>query len=214
MQDSDLAPRVLLVEGANDMHVVIHISKRKGLPHNFCIVETGNIDKLLDAIEVEADVPERQVMGIILDADERPIDRWKEVTKRLNWLRQEEHFSLPELPDQPHSAGTIINGTLRIGIWLMPDNESTGELEDFVATMIPDSDPVWPLSKQYIDDIPSKHRKFKFKKTLRAKVHAWLATREHPRPMGLAIEAEDLDISVANATTFADWLRELFKEEP
>lgn len=214
MSDCDSNPRVLLVEGANDLHVVIHLSKRKGLPHNFCIVETGNIDKLLDAIEVEADVPDRQVLGIILDADERPIDRWNEVTKRLNRLRQEEHFSLPELPDQPNSAGTIVNGTLRIGIWLMPDNKSTGELEDFVAKMIPDTDPVWPLSEQYIDDIPSKHRKFKSKKARKAKVHAWLATRKHPRPMGLAIEAEDLDISVATATSFVDWLRELFKEEP
>lgn len=212
MSDCDSHPFVLLVEGANDMHVVIHLSKRKGLPHNFCIVETGSIDKLLDAIEVEADVPDRQVMGIMLDADERPNERWKEVTKRLNKLRQEEHFYLPDLPDQPNSAGTIVNGTLRIGIWLMPDNKSTGELEDFIATMIPDTDPVWPLSKQYIDDIPFQHRKFKSKKTLKAKVHAWLATREHPRPMGLAIEAKDLDISVANATTFVDWLRELFKE--
>ena len=212
MQDSDLAPRVLLVEGSNDMHVVIHLSKRNGLPHNFCIVETGNVDKLLEAIEVVPDVENRQVVGIVLDADECPNARWKEVTERLNRLGQEEHFYLPELPDQPKPSGTIVNGTLRIGIWLMPDNESTGELEDFVATMIPDTDPVWPLSKQYIDDIPSEHRKFKRKKTLRAKVYAWLATRERPLPMGSAIEVKELDISVSSASTFVDWLRELFQE--
>ena len=214
MSDRSSPPCVLLVEGANDLHVVAHISKREGLPHNFRIVETGNVDKLLDAIEVEADVPERQVMGIVLDADQHPADRWKEVTARLNRLRQEEHFSLPELPDQPISAGTIVNGTLRIGIWLMPDNKSTGELEDFVAAMIPASDPVWPLSEQYIDDIPPEHRKFKSQKAQKAKVHAWLATREYPRPMGRAIEAGDLDISVASASVFVDWLRELFEEEP
>ena len=214
MKGSDSHSRVLLVEGTDDMHVVIQLSKREHLPHNFCIIETGGIDKLLDAIEVEADVAERRVMGIMLDADERPNSRWQSVTDRLNELRREEHFDLPDLPEQPKSTGTILDGTLRIGIWLMPDNGSTGELEDFVAKMIPGADPLWPLSEQYIDDIPSNHRKFKSKKTLRAKVHAWLATRERPRLMGPAIEAGDLDISVANATTFVDWLRELFREEP
>jgi len=153
-------------------------------------------------------------MGILLDADESPADRWRDVTERLNRLRQEEHFSLPELPDHPRSAGTIVEGTLRVGIWLMPDNKSTGELEDFVATMIPDTDPVWPLSEQYIDDIPCQQRKFKTQKAQKAKVHAWLATREYPRPMGRAIEAGDLNTSAASATVFVDWLRELFKEEP
>ena len=214
MSDRNSPPCILLLEGSNDLHVVAHISKREGLPHNFCIVETGNIDRLFDAIEVEADVPGRQVMGIVLDADENPADRWREVTERLNRLRQQEHFSLPELPEQPKSAGTIVDGTLRVGIWLMPDNKSTGELEDFVATMIPDSDPVWPMSQQYVDDIPSQHRKFKSQKAQKAKVHAWLATREYPRPMGHAIEAGDLNTSVSSATFFVDWLRELFQEEP
>ena len=30
----------------------------------------------------------------------------------------------------------------------MPDNEAPGELEDFVAGMIPESDPVWPRSQE------------------------------------------------------------------
>ena len=66
------------------------------------------------------------------------------------------------------------------GIWLMPDNKSPGELEDFIASMIPSEDPVWPLSKDYIDAIPEEHREFKEGKIQRAKVHAWLAAREEP----------------------------------
>ena len=58
---------------------------------------------------------------------------------------------------------------------VLPDNASTGELEEFVADMIPDGDPVWPLSEEYIDSIPAQHRKFIASKTPRAKLHAWLA---------------------------------------
>ncbi len=214
MRESDSHSQVLLVEGSDDLHVVMQLSMREKLPPNFWIIETGGIDKLLDAIEVEADVAERRVMGIMVDADERPNSRWQAIKHRINVLRNEDHFDLPDLPDEPNSTGTIVDGRLRIGIWLMPDNGSTGELEDFVAKMIPGGDPVWPLSEQYIDGIPIKQKKFKPKKTLRAKVHAWLATSERPRPMGQAIRDGELNVAAADVAVFLNWLRELFKEEP
>ena len=92
----------------------------------------------------------------------------------------------------------------------MPDNQSPGELEDFVAQMIPGGDPVWPLSQNYIEGIPAGDRKFASGKTLRAKIHAWLAAREDPRQMGLAIRTRDLDINGAVCTRFTNWLTRLF----
>ena len=160
MQESDSHPRVLLVEGTDDKHVVIHLSERSGLTPNFRIVEKEGKDSLLDAIEVEVDIPGRTILGIILDANDDPNARWQAVTDRLNRLRQEDHFDLPDLPAQPQPGGTIIDGRLRIGIWLMPDNRSTGELEDFVGSMIPSGDPVWPRAEAFIDGIPPDDRKF------------------------------------------------------
>ena len=214
MQESDSHPRVLLVEGRDDKHVVIHLSERSGLAHNFMIVEKEGKDSLLDSIEVEVDIPGRTVLGIVLDANDDLNARWQAVTDRLYRLRQEDHFNLPDLPEQPVPTGTIVEGSLRIGIWLMPDNGSTGELEDFVGSMIPFGDPVWPRAEAYIDGIPPNERKFAPGKIQRGKVHAWLATRQDPRPMGLAIKAGDLDTNAANASAFADWLRTLFLEKP
>ncbi len=212
MQESDSHSRVLLVEGPDDKHVVIHLSERSGLAQNFKIVEKEGKDALLDSIEVEADTPGRTVLGILLDANDSLDARWQAVTDRLSRLRQEEHFDLPELPAQPEPSGTIIEGRLRIGIWLMPDNRTPGELEDFVGSMIPNDDSVWPLSEAYIEGIPLAERKFAAGKMQRAKVHAWLAVREAPRPMGLAIKARDLNIKAANTTIFIEWLRKLFDQ--
>ena len=211
MQESDSHPRVLLVEGPDDKHVVIHLSERSGLTQNFVIVEKEGINSLLDSIEVEVDIPGRTILGIVLDANDNPNARWQALTDRLNRLRQEDHFDLPELPDKPEPSGTIIEGKLRIGVWLMPDNRSTGELEDFVGSMIPSGDPVWPLSEAYIESIPPADRKFAPGKIQRAKVHAWLATREEPRRMGLAIKARDLVTDAANTAAFVNWLRTLFQ---
>lgn len=212
MQESDSHPRVLLVEGPDDKHVVIHLSERSGLTPNFTVVEKEGKDSLLDAIEVEVDIPGRTALGIMLDANDDLDARWQAVTDRLNRLRKEDHFDLPDLPAQPEPGGTIIHVRLRIGIWLMPDNRSTGELEDFVGNMIPSGDPVWPRAQAFIDGIPPDDRKFAPGKVQRAKVHAWLATRESPRPMGLSIRAGDLDANASNTTTFVNWLRELFKK--
>ena len=211
MQESDSHPRVLLVEGPDDKHVVIHLSERSGLTQNFVIVEKEGINSLLDSIEVEVDIPGRTVLGIVLDANDNPNARWQALTGRLNRLRQEDHFDLPELPSRPEPSGTIIEGRLRVGVWLMPDNRSTGELEDFVGSMIPSGDPVWPLSEAYIEGIPPAERKFAPGKIQRAKVHAWLATREEPRRMGLAIKARDLVTDAANTAAFVGWLRTLFQ---
>ena len=76
--------------------------------------------------------------------------------------------------------------------------------------MIPDGDPVWPTSQQYISSIPEQDRKFAENKTLRAQIHAWLAAREDPRQMGLAIRARDLEINGSLCQTFLNWLTRLF----
>ena len=195
--------RVLLVEGPDDEHVVWHLSNRhEGMP-DFCILQKEGIDNLLDFMALEILEPGRTAVGILLDANDDLTARWSSVVDRL---REEEI----QLPESPEAGGTILEGSPRIGIWLMPDNKTPGELEDFVSSMIPADDPVWPRAQGYIDGIPKEDRKFTEKKTQRAKLHAWLATREDPRFMGAAIGAYDLEVDGSLSTTFADWLRQLF----
>ncbi len=203
---SDTSNRVLLVEGDDDLHVVSHILYRSDPTLEFQIIGRGGVAQLLDSIWLEVREPGREVVGIIVDGDTNPSSRWDAVRNRL----RDEGFDAPRRPDRD---GTIIPETEdlpRVGVWLMPDNESAGELEDFVARMIPADDPVWPLSEDYIDGIPLADRKFAENKTQRAKVHAWLAAREDPRQMGQAIRARDLDVDGGLCERFVAWLRRLF----
>ena len=169
---------------------------------DFCVKEKGG-EKLLPSIRSEILVEGRTAVGILLDANSDPRAKWQAVSDRLRAA------GVPP-PKAPAPYGTIIDGTPRVGVWLMPDNQSPGELEDFIARMIPSSDPVWPLSETYIDGIPTEDRKFAAGKVLRAKVHAWLATRASPRRMGTAIGAGNLYLNEANSQRFAGWLRNLF----
>ena len=193
-----------MVEGRNDMHVVHHLWFRHyNSDPNFHVSVKDGIDSLLPSIRGEILNEERTTVGILLDADDYPINRWEAVADRLK-----EAGIAP--PPNPSLSGTIIEGDPRVGVWLMPDNHHPGELEDFIAGMVSPGDPVWPLSEEYIDNIPENHRKFAAGKITRAKVHAWLATRADPRPMGLAIRVGDLDVKAQIATGFIAWLRKLF----
>ena len=205
--------RVLLVEGQDDKHVVLHLCNFHQPMPEFCILDKedeagkGGIEVLLRDIGLEILAPGRKAVGILVDANDDLDARWDAVAHRL----REENI---EVPRTPEPTGTLIEGTSRIprvGIWLMPNNTSPGELENFVSEMIPDDDPVWPRSQCYIDGIPEDDREFKKKKIMRAKVHAWLATRGEPRKMGGAIYAQDLRVDGPLSTTFANWLRQLFE---
>ena len=195
--------RVLLVEGQDDKHVVLQLYLRSDAIPSFDIQDKGGIDELLKSIGPEIKAPGRKTLGILVDANDNPESRWEAIRRRL----QEQGF---QPPASPNPTGTILFERLRIGIWLWPDNERPGELEDFVEAMIPQDDSVWPRSQAYIDDIPKSVRRFREKKALKAKLYAWLATRKTPQRMGMAIQAQELDIDGALAMRFADWLRQLF----
>ena len=195
--------RVLLVEGPDDEHVVRHLLKHSGGMPRFCIIQKDGIDNLLPAIPVELNVSGRRTLGILVDANDNPEYRWRALMHSLSKLNV-------DLPNKPDANGTIIESRPRVGIWMMPDNQASGELENFVAAMIPQGDPVWPRAQAYVCGISEIDRRFSSGKTLRAKVHAWLAARENPRKMGSAIGAGDLDVNVAVSKRFVAWLEELF----
>ena len=196
-------PRVLLVEGPDDKHIVRHLCQDTELQSRFDIDDKGGKDPLLASVRNEVRVSGREALGILLDADNDIESRWNAVVHALSRV----DVTAPSEPDQ---SGTIIPNRPRIGVWLMPNNEAPGEIEDFVAGMIPESDPVWPRSQKYIDGIPVTARKFASGKILRAKVHSWLATREAPRMMGAAIRARDLSRDAPDAVRLVGWLRRLF----
>ena len=197
--------RVLLVEGQDDKHVVEHLyRKRFDSAPPFEVLDQDGYQPLCDAIGPELKAPDREVVGIIADANDDLRSRWEAITSRLRRACPDIEIGDPSL------EGTIAGNEPRVGLWLWPDNDSSGEVEDFVARMIPGDDPIWPLSRCYIKGIPVERRPFSEAKTARAEIHAWLAVREEPRRMGTAFRTGDLKVDGPLATRFASWLENLF----
>lgn len=199
------SPDRLLVEGIEDYHVLTKLLKARDIAHSIHIDNKEGFNNLLKSVYGEVNAPGRSKLGILVDANDNPSERWQVLRAAL----VDAGCRVPA-DNPPDGAPFRGPAEQRVGVWLLPDNTSPGELEDVVAAMIPPTDPIWPRARDYVDRIPPSHRPFRPTKLLRAQVHAWLATRSRPRPMGVAIAQNDLRTAVPEATALVNWLTRMF----
>lgn len=201
----------LLVEGKDDYHLIKNLAKRHGI-ESLAIKDVGNVDELLDGLTLRLQSENLQVLGIVADADENISSRWLSFRDRLN------RTGYADLPEQPPPIGWISSSPNlpRVGVWLMPDNQLPGMLEDFAAFLIPSDDPLRPKAEAVLRDIEQAGlNRYKPVHHPKALIHTWLAWQEPPgMPMGLAVTATALRHDTPTAKAFVDWLKRLFDLSP
>ena len=193
--------------------------------------KTGGLDNMIRRAMEELTVEGREALGIIADANGHDFDRheysWQKIKNKL----EEALYLDINLPERPCKEGLILpnvrpkekpTSTLHhVGVWLMPDNQSSGELENFFARLISESNPTWNLARKYVSEYIELMRHLedpqggfdmeKSYKVSKAEVYAWLATRKKPGKMGAVVSRGDgLDFNSELAQDFARWLEELF----
>nr|WP_310589122.1 DUF3226 domain-containing protein [Runella aurantiaca] len=147
-------------------------------------------------------------MGVVVDADENLLTRWESLKHALKQLG----YSVPQ---EPNPNGTILKGEERnpdIGIWLMPDNNAAGMLEDFVKHLIPEDDLLLAETELVLEKLEiESYNKYHLIHKSKARIHTWLAWQEDPgTPMGLAITKTYLTTNSEVCKKFVRWLNELF----
>ena len=93
----------------------------------------------------------------------------------------------------------------------MPNNQTSGILEDFLRFLVPQPNILFDHAKASVAAIPEGERRFKQLDEPKAVIHTWLAWQEEPgRPFGTAITARFLDPNVPEVDVLAAWLKRLF----
>ena len=166
----------LLVEGKNDQHVVWALCQQHKVPKTFTVEIPGDVDggieELLAGIPLRLKSSNLAALGIVVDADQNLQGRWQSISDRLTKAGYGTY-----LPKQPDPNGTIISAPPkpRIGIWLMPDNQSSGMVEDFVARLIPDHDLLAPKAEAILQDIELEKLNLYIPPTSLKGIHSHLA---------------------------------------
>ncbi len=208
------SPYRLLVEGSDDKYSVIHLMERHGFdwddestPRPFVSPE-GGVEKLLKSASVALKGSYERI-GIVLDANSSLADRWAQIRARASQIGL-------ALPESPAPGGTVVDGRQpgsRVGIWLMPDNSSSGTLESFLSTLVPAEHPLWIFADQATREARRRGAQCPEKDHLKSVLHTWLAWQEEPGlHLGTALKAGIFETDREGALRFVAWFRNLFVE--
>lgn len=146
-------------------------------------------------------------VGFVLDADEAAESSWQAVRGRLSFLD-------PRPPTELPATGFIANVPdyrARVGVWLMPDNRTSGALEHFLKDLVDENDPLLALAHESTAAAHERGATFPEVKHMKAVIHAWLSWQEEPgRPFGTAIAAKYFNADSEAALSFLRWFDELY----
>jgi hypothetical protein len=209
----------LLVEGKNDRHVIWALCEQYQLAETFTVeVPPGKregVESLLAVLPVLLNEKKLQTLGIVVDADQNLAARWQSIRDRLI----NSGYPKTDIPNLPLAEGWVYQPTdpylKRVGVWVMPDNQLPGMLEDFVALLMPKDDNLRPKAEEILREIEGEGlNRYGEIHHAKALIHTWLAWQETPgMPMGQAITARVLQRESPIAQVFADWLQRLFEAE-
>lgn len=199
----------LLVEGSDDQHVVWAICQRLNVTESFDVIDSIGISEVLKDIPVR--LKQRPAsLGIVVDADVDLNSRWQQVYTILS------DFGY-QLPETPNTEGTIVEspneGYLpKVGVWLMPNNELPGMLEDFIRFLVPSDDESQNFANETLDMLEERNlHRYIPNHRAKALIHTWLAWQEDPgTPLGQAITRRFLSTEIEVCQQFVDWLNRLF----
>jgi len=201
-------PQKLLVEGNDDQHVIWALCEKFSIPEVFDVIDCGGIENLFKSISLRFKQTGIKTVGIIIDADIDLNDRWLNVRNLL--INQ--GFNMPE--NLPNNGLVSINGNVKVGIWIMPSNDTNGMLEDFVSFLVPQNDELLPIVDATLDNIENqKLNKYALVHKSKARIHSWLSWQEDPgTPMGLSITKRYLTTDSETCKQLINWLQKLFIE--
>lgn len=172
---------------------------------------TEGVEALLNGLPERLKAENLRRLGIVVDADRNLSGRWQSLKDKLSSIgyRDIRQSPPPEgwvcAPSDPYLP--------RVGVWLMPNNQLPGMLEDFVAYLIPPGDTLHLKAKAILQEIEQAelNRHNSIHHHPKALIHTWLAWQEKPAmPMGQAITAQVLSCDCPIALIFIEWLKHLF----
>jgi hypothetical protein len=205
----------LLVEGAKDRRLFPYLMEANGVswPKGNEPVEIKDLGgNLLAKYEASAEIkePGLQRLGIVLDADDNVAGSWQSIKE---WFGE----WFPDMPEEIPFEGYVSTPNergIRLGAWIMPDNQSEGMLETFLKLLVKESDKTLFafVEKTCLEAKSSYNAGFKDVHFDKARIHTYLSWQDEPgRQLHEAIAHGVLDPVSSHSQPIVRWFRTLFE---
>ena len=173
------------------------------------IEDVGGKPDLLQGVETAVRLSNGRSIGFVLDANSSIQNSWNAVSARL----REVGMAVPNAIPEDGFVGEALSYRARVGVWLMPDNQRDGTLENFLRELVRGGDLLLPYAEE-----AAGHAKdelgagFSANDVDKAVLHTWLAWQEEPGlPYGTAVRARFFRDDSPAAQAF---VREALKIQP
>lgn len=209
----------LIVEGKDGLAIASLLEKRNLPPptgyesktkFRKFIKSVGGINNVNEALDEEITSQDVKRIGVIIDADDKGISNRLDSIKNILLARFPNYKIITETTNGAHYK---ISEDAQVSIWVMPNNESNGYLEHFLATLIPyNLNDVWTYATNAIDIyLDQKYASISNTKIQKAKLHTYLALMENPGlPFGTAMKSNYFDAGHPNADLLEEWFKNAF----
>lgn len=207
-------PNLLIVEGYTDLNTVVGVMRKHAdwadtKEHApVWISRGGSVHEILSYDNVQAVATTRGLrnLGLMVDANSSCVGRYESIRGRFA-----EYF--PGMPEQIPPHGLIVENAngIRFGVWIMPDNRSSGAVEDFLIGLVPQESKI--LMERTIKHVESMHNISPFRRSHvhKARLYSWLALQDPPTLDPLkALYTGALDAKHPAASEFVNWFIELY----
>ncbi len=216
---------VLLVEGQSDVDFFEALLRHLNMldkvaispPKNFGLKTNtvSHFPKLIDLLIKRMNSCQLHHLGIVADADYVSgggfHQRWNQLTKCLS----DHNYRIPENPPKLPFSGSIFhhNDLPSVGLWLMPDHENNGMLENLIfQTIIKDEvqEKLLGIAEQCVNKLPIKL--FSSYHNIKAIIYSWLAWQKRPgQTLDVTINGNLIDLESMKIQRFIKWLYNVFE---
>lgn len=203
----------IYVEGNDDINPLIHLLIRHGIDFNAKpfpaaiprFIPMGNKERLLENMPDAISVSPGKSVGFIVDADSPLSACWDAISCRL---KKEAKIDVPKIPPAEGFIGYSSRFKATVGIWLMPDNQCDGKLEDFLRSLIAENDTLIVFAGEATEQAKRSGATFTDPDFPKAQLHTWLAWQQEPGcPYGTAMKAHFFRHDAPAAMAFVNWFK-------
>ena len=213
----------LYVEGRNDQFVIANLLKAHGIelspegldptrpiiePSKTSGGQIADVSYLVKTLDSKIKVSEKPV-GFVFDADPDVgmAARWQSVRARLSKVAVASPAKIPV----GGFVGESTEYKVRVGVWLMPDNQRDGKLETFLRDLINEKDSLIEIAIQAAAKAAEVEQRYRDVDRPKAELFTWLAWQAVPGlPYGTAVASNYFQTDTQLALAFVEWFRGLY----
>lgn len=210
MDSSNKSVNTLRVEGLDDQHTIVHLLKRHDIE---CVdIEVDkDAGRLIRGIPLAIKNSTERTLGFVVDANDDINKRWQQIRDRLFEAQLRD---IPRSPTPDGYRGYSERYRATVGVWIMPDNKTSGAIEALLETLIPDGNKLYAHARTCTSKACDLGATFKDADRSKAELSAWLAWQKEPgRPYGTALKAKFFEHDSAVARAFVSWYKKLFEPD-